>query len=252
MPSRSASSIRGTLAYAADRRTGTLEIWDVSTGELKSKVAGLQISELVADPTANRFAYRYFAGPITLIDGDGKKLWETSEHKLAVESSAGKMAFSPDGKHLVYAITKPAKSPAYDVAIVRYNAATGEEVDRVAVETKQGFGTQVAGIMYSADGKVIVFGDGQATHRMDASTLKELGSTPRGFPAITPDGRAGLAIYSGNLVRTDLETGKADAPVPLDVSAQTTLAVLPGGRLLVGGTNRAAVFEVPGLDAGKK
>jgi WD40 repeat protein len=202
------------------------QLWEAATGK---KVRTLPLPPLDRRPLGHFWlafspdsrhvaVHRY--NDIVLVEvATGKEVWQTKLKPRDTSSREGvpRLAFTPDGKHLL--------SARNDEALVRvWSAATGKEVRHFAYDSLDGgqSGAQVNSFGVSADGNQVVVHSQKAGHEggpvvLEVETGKELTryqiSSEEAwshFSAPSPDGRH--LIYSRNakdaLHLLDLKTGK--------------------------------------------
>jgi WD40 repeat protein len=200
------------------------QLWEAATGK---KVRTLPLPALDRRPFSHFWlafspdsrhvaVHRYI--DIVLVEVEtGKEVWQIKLQPRDTRSreSVPRLAFTPDGKHLL--------SARNDEALVRvWSAATGKEVRHFAYDSLDGgqIGAQVNSFGVSADGKLVVVhsqkgGDQGGPVLLEFETGKELTRHRVGskeawvhFSAPSPDGRHLIYSRKDALHLLDLKTGE--------------------------------------------
>ena len=191
---------------AAGRYDGMIFLWNFATKQLITNFhseQGLRTITFASD--SHTLAAAYENGSILLWDTTGRILHRL-KHTTLSSNTAPALAFSPDGKTLVY---------GNNGSVVFWDVARGKPTG----QTLTGQGPTITGVAFSPDGKTLATIDqSSAILFWDVSTMKPLSSQP--------------------LINSDSD-------IPHEILSQTGLAFSPDGTLLaVGGYQSATVWNV--------
>ena len=230
----------------------TVKVWDATAPEEGRTIKAHSgfIGAIAFSPDGQRLAsasgdHDWDEGKNEMIikpGADQVHLWDvaTRQRILSLKSPSGfggKVAFSPDGKHLV--------TDSQDGMIRIWDAGTGQEV-----RSFQGHTSAVGNLAFSPDGKVVVFGTANEIKLCDVATGKELlnskflGNMAGGIK-FSPDGKR-LAASNGGVVNV-LNT--TDGKVLLELKGHTAYCIgvtfSPNGKWLASGSwdNTAKLWD---------
>jgi WD40 repeat protein len=167
---------------------GTIQVFDVATGERGRRLARLDSSELQCFDFALR-------GDALLLMSPGGSVWELPEWPLAGHrKEVWGLAFAPDGRTLA--------SSSDDHTIKLWNLASGHEMKTLAAH-----GSLVTEIAYSPDGKTLASAGWDKTVRLWEGSSGALVKTFLGHPAhvrvvaFSPDGKTLASACDGGEIR---------------------------------------------------
>jgi WD40 repeat protein len=195
------------------------EVWEVATGK---KVSELPLPPrdrrqsshymLAFSPDSKHVAVHRYSDIVLAEAATGKEVWrvELAPHDAMVRPSKPRLAFTPDGKHLL--------SARNDEALVRvWTVARGKEVRSFRFDPKEAV-SSVYSFGISSDGQKVVVHDkevGQGeTVVLDFETGKELSRHQLGgegwafYSAPVPDGKHFVYAETNTVHLMDLKTGK--------------------------------------------
>jgi WD domain, G-beta repeat len=177
---------------AIGNSSGSLTLWDTTTGTLKQTLEGqdIQTRSVVFSPDGRWIAAGGYGNTVKLWDAQTGKLRELQGHTNEITC----VAFAPDGQTLA--------SGSYDYTVNLWNAQTGE-----LKHTLKGDENVISAISFAPDGKTLASAANRTISLWDVTTgaLRQTFKTPAAAVsalAFAPDG-------------TSLASGCADGTVKL-------------------------------------
>jgi len=162
--------------------------------------------------------------------------------KIALTSKLVRLAYSPDGKHLV--------ATERDSAIRMYDVTTGARVWECVLPLHNPFENYTSGVAYSPDGKTIAAGaTDHHIHLLDPSNGKEIGvlTGTHWYPWTLVFTSNSKMLYSsgwdGTIRRWNVAERK-QLPLPIGIHASEVVAASPDGQTLAFQDDRRTVHLV--------
>jgi WD40 repeat protein len=224
----------GTLAFSGDGRrivagslaAGTIQVWDVATGELTwapvSNLAGKRQTVAVCLNSDGSRAASAHLNTEAGSHGDAGvvRVWDLNQRKEAFSISSERvgvisLAFSPDGKHLV--------AGRGDGPILVWDARGGREVRRL-----RGHLGPPSRLAFGPDGRLV----------------SAEADTAFADPLVAADRRQGLARGTGAIKVWDLNSDPALTRITEIEGGLSSLAFSPDGRRLATGGDRVGIWDV--------
>jgi len=202
---------------------GDLRIWEIATGNEKSKIKGLRPRDIAVSPDGKWLAVADISSTVTMRDpGTGKIVAKLAGHKDAVES----LAFSRDGAFVA--------AGGSDGVILVWDANTHKPVSRLLGHTDR-----VSAVVFSSDGKNLASGSRDYSIRIwsiDAqkprhamkgtSWVTHLAASPNGKHFASTDKSPGIRFW-------DFDTGREFFPVSGHQGEICGVAYSPDGKTLI-------------------
>jgi WD40 repeat protein len=237
-----------TLAAGMD--DGTIRRWGTAAGGELPTLAGHSrfITRIAYSPDGVHLASASRDGKVILRETAG--VGTIRETWTIPQGWAANLAFSPDGKILSVRTIDQHAQYANESTVILWSTDNGEELI-----TLSGIGYSESDIVFSPDGKFIVFGTsrGVKTFAIGAKYAKDLpikGSADASVFAFSPDGKllAGGPAEDGTVRIWDTATWREARALP--IRSVGSLAFSPDGKMLASGQMHAlALWDA---DSGKE
>jgi len=219
------------------RNRGFLSLWDVTTGELVSKMLLRKARDVTFNPDGSRILTGGGDGVVRLWDAATLKcLGEFRQHQGTIDA----VAFSPDGSQFL--------TGSYDGTTQLWDADTLEPIGKPLIHQ-----SEVKGGVFRPDGTKILIGFADGTVRLwDVATLSPIGTPMQHVKLVTdvafsPDGSRLLACSIGGTARLwDAATLKPIGPTLKHNCGWPRSSFSPdGSQILLTDLGRTQVWKAP-------